>query len=74
MSLCSISVRNHTREENKRGEYSMELRIESELLWKLINAVLESTDEKIAKILNDLDEIQKELGIYDKSKENRISE
>lgn len=74
MSLCSISVRNHTREESKRGDYGMELRIESELLWKLINAVLESTDEKIAKILNDLDEIQKELGIYDKSKENRISE
>lgn len=44
----------------------MELRIDSELLWKLIQAVLDNTDERIAKIHKDLDKIQKELGIYDK--------
>lgn len=74
MSLCSILADNHTKEENKRGDYGMELRIESELLWKLINAVLEKTDRDLEEIHKQLDEIQKDMGIYDKSKENRVSE
>lgn len=51
----------------------MELKIDSELLWKLIQAVLDNTDAKLAKIHEELDEIQKELGIYDKKKESCLS-
>lgn len=48
----------------------MELRIESELLWKLINAVLEKTDRDLEEIHKQIDEIQKEMGIYDKKEKS----
>ena len=46
----------------------MDIRINSELLWKLINAVLDNTEERLKKIYEDTNKIKEELSLNDKEK------